>query len=158
MTQKAVYPGRFDPFTLGHLDIITRASHQFETCMLAVAELDRALWDNETRLRLVTESVRHLPNVEVQLFSGLLVDFMRKHTINVIVRGLRNVDDFHDEYRMSVMNRQILPECDTVFLMASPGVSTISATLVREIMRRGGSIAPFATAPVCAHYEQWHGA
>ena len=158
MPNVAVYPGRFDPITLGHLDIMTRANAQFDRCIIAVAELDHSFWDNETRLRLVQESVKDLPNVEAQLFSGLLVDFITTHEVDVIVRGLRNVDDFHDEYRMSVMNRQILPECDTVFLMASPDVSVISATLVRDIMQQQGTITPFVPPPVRAYYEQKHGA
>ena len=156
MTQRLIiYPGRFDPITLGHLDVIQRASALFDACVVAVIAGDQGRWSDVLRAKMVTESVAHLDNVSVQIFSGLLIERAQSLGACAIVRGLRNSDDFYDEYRMSVMNKQLSQQkIETVFLLSSPEVSAISATLVREIMKQAGSIAPFVPKPVLVQLER----
>ena len=156
MTQRlAIYPGRFDPITLGHLDVITRASALFDQCVVAVIAGDQGRWPDAIRAQMVEESVAHLGNVSVQVFSGLLVECAHTLGACAIVRGLRNSDDFYDEYRMSVMNKQLSKQAlETVFLLSSPKVSAISATLVREIIKQQGSVTPFVPAAVLTQLER----
>ena len=155
----AVYPGRFDPMTLGHLDIITRASALFDRCIILVAASKNGLWSTTQRADKVRESVAHLANVQVEVFDGLLVQAMQQRQAKVVVRGLRNSDDFYDEHRMSVMNRQLSEaSIDTLFLLSSPEVATISATLVREIVAKKGSVEAFVPPPVWQALQESYGA
>jgi pantetheine-phosphate adenylyltransferase len=141
----AVYPGSFDPVTVGHRDIIERAAALFDRLIVAVAPLSsnvekRPLFDLAERTAFLKEACADLPNVEVGTLDGLLVEFAARHGAAVIVKGLRAVSDFEFEYAMALMNRRLRPEIDTLYLMASADVSYMSSTLVKEVARLGGSL------------------
>ena len=131
----AVYPGTFDPMTKGHEDLVRRAAHIFDRVVVAVASSTKKhpLLDLETRLHLAREVCRDYPNVTVEAFDGLLKDFVRVHDAQVIVRGARAVSDFEYEFQMAGMNRQLMPDVETVFLTPSDQYQFVSGTFVREI-------------------------
>ncbi|KAF6660925.1 pantetheine-phosphate adenylyltransferase [Pantoea sp. EKM101V] len=150
MSTKAIYPGTFDPVTLGHLDIVTRAAQMFDQVILAVAASPskKPLFSLEERVALASEMVAHLPNVKVVGFSDLMANFARDQQANVLVRGLRAVSDFEYEMQLAQMNRHLLPTLESVFLMPSEGFSFISSSLVKEVARHGGDVSAFLSAPV----------
>jgi len=150
MSTKAIYPGTFDPVTLGHLNIVTRAAQMFDQVILAVAASPskKPLFSLEERVALASEMVAHLPNVKVVGFSDLMANFARDQQANVLVRGLRAVSDFEYEMQLAQMNRHLLPTLESVFLMPSEGFSFISSTLVKEVARHGGDVSAFLSAPV----------
>ncbi|WP_267372686.1 MULTISPECIES: pantetheine-phosphate adenylyltransferase [unclassified Pantoea] len=150
MSTKAIYPGTFDPVTLGHLDIVTRAAQMFDQVILAVAASPskKPLFSLEERVALASEIVAHLPNVKVVGFSDLMANFARDQQANVLVRGLRAVSDFEYEMQLAQMNRHLLPTLESVFLMPSEGFSFISSSLVKEVARHGGDVSAFLSAPV----------
>lgn len=150
MSTKAIYPGTFDPVTLGHLDIVTRAVQMFDQVILAVAASPskKPLFSLEERVALASEMVAHLPNVKVVGFSDLMANFARDQQANVLVRGLRAVSDFEYEMQLAQMNRHLLPTLESVFLMPSEGFSFISSSLVKEVARHGGDVSAFLSAPV----------
>ena len=134
----AVYPGTFDPLTRGHEDLVRRASGLFDRLVVGVADSrnKRPFFTLEERLEIANEVLGHYPNVQVESFSGLLKDFVRKHDARVIVRGLRAVSDFEYEFQMAGMNRYLLPDVETLFLTPSDQYQFISGTIVREIAFR----------------------
>lgn len=141
----AVYPGSFDPVTVGHLDIIERGAVLFDRVIVAVAPASsnpekQPLFTLEERLALVRDACARLPNVAAEPLSGLLVDFAAARGAGVIIKGLRAVSDFEYELAMSLMNRRLRPEIDTLYLMAAAEHSFISSSLVREVARLGGPI------------------
>lgn len=148
LSKKAVYPGTFDPMTLGHLDIIQRASGMFEEVIIAAAisTSKNTLLDIDERLSIIRESVISLKNCKVVSFDGLLTEFAASLNAGIIIRGLRTVSDFEYEYQMALTNRHIAPAIETVFLMPSEKYSYISSTLVREIVKYGGNANDFITA------------
>lgn len=150
MSNLAIYPGTFDPITVGHLDVVRRASRLFDHLIVAVAEATRkkTWFSAEERLRLVQQSTRGLKNVSVELFQGLLVDYVRRRGGHTIVRGLRAFSDFEYEFQMALMNRKLAPDIETVFLMTSEAHSYISSTLVREVAELGGETATLVPPPV----------
>ena len=131
----AVYPGTFDPMTLGHEDIVRRAARIFDKVYVGVAHNPgkRPLLPLETRVALAKESCAQYPNVEVYAFEGLLKNFVLAREATVIVRGARAVSDFEYEFQMAGMNRQLMPEADTIFLTPSDQYQFVSGTFVREI-------------------------
>lgn len=133
----AVYPGTFDPMTLGHEDIVRRASRIFDKVFVGVAHNPgkHPLLPLETRVALARESCTAYPNVEVLPFEGLLKNFVLDHHATVIVRGARAVSDFEYEFQMAGMNRQLMPDVDTIFLTPSDQYQFVSGTFVREIAR-----------------------
>ena len=139
---KAIVPGSFDPVTNGHLDIIERAAALFEKVTVAVAinSGKSPLFSMEERMEMVREEIRHLPNVEVDRFRGLLVDYAESRGASVIVKGLRAVMDFEYELQMALMNRRQRPEVETVFMMTGTEYSYLSSSIVKEIARLGGSV------------------
>lgn len=152
----AICPGTFDPIHLGHLDIIERAARLFERVTVLVAEKSgkHPLFELSRREELARAAVGHLENVEVQTFDGLLVDAARRIGAAAIVKGLRSVEDFQREQQMAMMNRQLLPELDTVLLVTSPHVQYISSSLIREIRALEGDIAQFVPAAVAEALER----
>ncbi len=140
MKKAAIYPGTFDPLTLGHLDVIQRAAHIFNPLMVAVTETTKktALFSLEERLQLAREAVKNLKGVDVVPFRGLLVDFARKNKVAVLVRGLRAFSDFEYEFQMALSNRKLASDVETVFLMTSETYSYISSSVVREVADLGG--------------------
>ncbi|NNE69227.1 MAG: pantetheine-phosphate adenylyltransferase [Rhodothermales bacterium] len=146
----ALYPGSFDPFTYGHLDILTRASRLFDEVEVTVAvnTSKKHLLSVEERCDLIRECVTHLPNVSVASFEGLLVDHARDRGALALVRGLRQVSDFDFEFRMAFANRRLAEGLETVFLMTSEKHALIAASIVREIHHWGGDISSFVPEPV----------
>ena len=142
---RVLYPGTFDPITRGHGDLIERASRLFEQVIVAVAASPKKnpLFSLEERVELAKEVTRHLPNVQVVGFSSLLAHFVREQNANVLLRGLRAVSDFEYEFQLANMNRQLVPDVESMFLTPSEKYSYISSTLVREIAALGGDISNF---------------
>ncbi len=138
----AVYPGSFDPITNGHLDIVTRAAKLFDSLIIGVYDTPdkRLLFTTEERVKLATEAVAHLPNVDVESYKGLTVDFARDAKAQVIVRGLRMSADFEREFDMAMMNKKLLSELELVCLMASQEYQFLSSSLLKEVASLGGNI------------------
>ena len=152
----AVYPGTFDPMTLGHEDLMRRAAHLFDKLILAVAvgHHKRTMFTIAERLDMATEIASPYPNVEVIPFRGLLRDFVIENGGKVVVRGLRAVSDFEYEFQMAGMNRQLMPDVETVFLTPSDHYQFISSTFVREIATLGGDVSKFVSPSVRSRLEE----
>ena len=147
---KAVYPGTFDPMTLGHFDLIQRASKLYDKLIVAVAATSKkqgALFDARTRMAMIRKRAR-LRNVEVKILDTLLVDFCRREKAHVVIRGVRVYSDFEYEFQMALTNRRLAPEIETLFMMPSENLAYVTASTVREIESYGGNTAPFVTAAV----------
>jgi pantetheine-phosphate adenylyltransferase len=143
----AVYPGRFDPVTSGHVDIAQRAASLFERVVVAVYDLepDKCLFSTDERTEMFREAVKYLKNVEVKAFDGLVVDFARSEGARVLVRGIRAVTDFEAELDMALMNKKMAPEIESVYLMASLEHLYISGHRIREVSGLGydvGELVP----------------
>jgi pantetheine-phosphate adenylyltransferase len=151
----AVYPGTFDPMTLGHADLMRRASQLFGRLVLAVAagHHKKTLFSLDERLSMAREVASEFPNVEVIAFSGLLRDFVVGHQGKVVVRGLRAVSDFDYEFQMAGMNRHLMPDVETVFLTPSDQYQFVSGTFVREIAMLGGDVSKFVAPSVLARLK-----
>jgi pantetheine-phosphate adenylyltransferase len=146
----AVYPGTFDPMTLGHEDLMRRAARLFDRLILAVAagHHKHTMFSVDERLDIARELAAPCPNVEVIAFRGLLRDFVVEHSGSVVVRGLRAVSDFEYEFQMAGMNRQLMPDVETLFLTPSDQYQFISGTFVREIAMLGGDVSKFVAPSV----------
>ncbi len=140
MLRLAIYPGSFDPPTLGHLDVIERASKLFDELIVAVGvnSSKNPMLSADERVEALTESVSHLSNVKVDHFSGLLVNYAQSKSAKSIVRGLRATADFEYEFQMAMINRRLNEEVDTVFLMTKWEHSYLSSSIVREVANLGG--------------------
>jgi pantetheine-phosphate adenylyltransferase len=138
----AVYPGSFDPVTNGHLDIIRRGSRLFDRIVVAILRNPEkeALFGLQERRRILQRATSGIPNVSVDSFDGLLVDYARRRGARVIVRGLRALSDFEYEFQMALMNRRLDSSIETVFMMPSEAYSYLSSRLVKEVVRLGGSV------------------
>jgi pantetheine-phosphate adenylyltransferase len=152
----AVYPGTFDPMTLGHEDLMARSSRLFDKLILAVAagHHKRTMFTIAERMDIAREIARSYPNVEVIPFRGLLRDFVVANNGNVVVRGLRAVSDFDYEFQMAGMNRQLMPEVETLFLTPSDQYQFVSSTFVREIATLGGDVSKFVAPSVLARLKE----
>lgn len=152
----AIYPGTFDPITLGHEDLMRRGSRLFERLILAVAagHHKRTMFSIAERLDMAREVAASLPNVEVIAFRGLLRDFVVEHGGKVVLRGLRAVSDFEYEFQMAGMNRQLMPEVETLFLTPSDQHQFISGTFVREIATLGGDVSKFVAPSVLTRLQE----
>lgn len=152
MKKKAVYPGTFDPVTNGHVDIITRAANIFPELIVAVAtnKTKKPYLDLETRIKLLEDSVGHLPGVKVLGFDVLLIDFVLEQKAEIILRGLRAVSDFEYEFQLAGMNRKLSTEIETLFLTPSENLMFISSTLVREIAALNGDVSQFVPKAVAS--------
>ncbi len=139
----AVYPGRFDPVTNGHLDITRRAASLFQRVVVAVYDLppESSLFSTQERVAFFREAVRDLENVEVKPFKGLTVEFARKEGATVLVRGIRAVTDFEAEFDMALMNKRMAPELESVFLMASLEHLFVSGHRIREVASLGYDVS-----------------
>ena len=146
----AVYPGTFDPMTLGHADLMRRASNLFDRLVLAVAagHHKRTMFTIAERLEMAQESAAPYPNVEVMAFRGLLRNFVVDLGAKVVIRGLRAVSDFEYEFQMAGMNRQLMPDVETVFMTPSDQFQFVSGTFVREIATLGGDVSKFVAPSV----------
>ncbi len=148
----ALYAGSFDPLTNGHLDVIRRASTLFDELVVAIGvnKMKNAIFSMEDRVRHLEGACVDIDNVRVDSFSGLLTKAVRDFNAVAVVRGLRAVSDFEWELQMALMNRELEPLCETVFLMPSPEYSFISSTMIREICQLGGDISSFVPEPVAS--------
>ncbi|MGN1188626.1 MAG: pantetheine-phosphate adenylyltransferase [Lachnospiraceae bacterium] len=146
----AVYPGSFDPVTLGHIDIISRSSRLFDKLIVGVLinSSKIPLFSAQERVNMIKDAVIEYPNVEVQSFDGLLVDFARMSHATAVVRGLRAVTDFEYELQMSQTNHIIASDIDTIFLTTNLNYAYLSSSVVKEVARYGGDISKFVTPQV----------
>ncbi len=138
-----IYPGSFDPITYGHVDIIERSAKLFDRLIVAVLSNPRKtpLFTVEERIEMIQESVKNMPNVEIDTFSGLLIDFARLKKADVIVKGLRAVSDFEYELQMALMNKKLDEHIETIFIMTSSKYSYLSSSVVKEVASFGGCVA-----------------
>lgn len=148
--RRAVYPGSFDPITFGHLDIIERASKIVDELVVGVLHnsAKNSLFSLEERVSMIREITKDLPNVRVESFDGLLVDYMDQIDANIIIRGLRAVTDFEYELQMAQMNHVMSDDVETLFLITNLKYSYLSSTVVREIASYGGDITKFVPEPL----------
>lgn len=147
----AVYPGSFDPFTNGHLDILKRAAQLFDHVIVGVLVNPNktCLFSPEDRVEMISEAVQEIENVRVIHFDGLLVDFCRQTGACVIIRGLRAVSDYEYEIQMFTVNHQLAQEVETIFLMSSPQYSFLSSSIVKEVARYHGDVSKMVPEHIC---------
>jgi pantetheine-phosphate adenylyltransferase len=157
-TRIAVYSGTFDPFTLGHQDIVRRAAGLFDRLVIgvAVAHHKKTLFSLDARLQQVQDETQGMANVSVLPFDGLIMDFCATQQAVAVVRGVRNLTDFDYEAQMAAMNRKLRPQVDTVFLLPDAPVQCISSTLVREISKLGGDVSQMVSAGVASALRLAH--
>ena len=151
MIKTVICPGSFDPVTLGHLDVITRASKMFDRVLVGVLvnSAKTPTFSTEERIELLTEAVKGLDNVEIVSFKGLLAEYCKSCGIGTIVKGLRAVSDFEYEFQLALANKKLNPELETIFLTADADSTFLSSSMVREIGSMGGDISNFV--PACVH-------
>ncbi len=149
----AIYPATFDPITNGHIDIATRAAHIFDHLIAAVYDrpLKSLLFSTDERLAMTREGLAHLPNVTVESYDGLTVDFAREKGARVILRGLRVLSDFEWEFQLALTNRKLAPDIDTVCLMTSQEFSFLSSSVVKEVASLGGDLNGLVPPHVIPH-------
>jgi pantetheine-phosphate adenylyltransferase len=154
----AVCPGSYDPVTNGHLDVITRAATVFDQLIVAVVAASvrksKSLFSVEERIEFLTEATKHLPNVRIEPFSTLVVEFARERGAKAIVKGLRAISDFEYELEMNQLNRQLASDIESVYLMASPQYSFLSSSGVKEIATFGGDISELVPEPVAQRLQE----
>jgi pantetheine-phosphate adenylyltransferase len=147
-----VCPGSYDPVTNGHVDIITRTSHVFERVVVGVVNnpvrKEKTLFDAEERQAFIADATAHLANVEVKVFSSLLVEFARENDAEAIVKGLRAISDFEYEFEMAQLNRKLDPGIESMYVIASPHYSFLSSTGVKEMATFGGDVSDLVPGPV----------
>jgi len=151
-SRTALYPGSFDPVTNGHIDVVRRAARLFDRVVVAVGH-NRAkapVFTVEERVGHLEATVGSIRGVDVASFSGLLTEALKTFSAVAVIRGLRAVSDFEWEFQMALMNRELSPECETVFLMPNPRYSFVSSTMIREIASLGGDISAFVPAEISA--------
>ncbi|WP_346017075.1 pantetheine-phosphate adenylyltransferase [Pseudenhygromyxa sp. WMMC2535] len=158
----AVYPGSFDPITLGHLEIVERAAALFDEVIVAIGHhpTKPGFFPFEERVSLIEEACGHIPNVRAAHYTGLMIEFCRSVNARVIVRGLRAAGDFEPEFQMALANRELEPGVETVFLIPEPTKQFISSSLIREIASHGGPFQRFVPRSVAvameARYPQFY--
>lgn len=158
---RVIYPGSFDPLTLGHDDIIRRALRLADEVIVAVAETStqakRSAFSVEERVELIEQVYEDQPAVEVVSFAGLLVDFAQSKNARVIIRGLRAVSDFEYEFQMALMNRSLSPEIEVIFMAPDSSYTFLSSSLVREVCALGGDVSPYVPGPVLRRLAERYG-
>ena len=151
MTVAAMYPGTFDPITLGHEDLLRRATTLFDRVVVAIAENPGGkapLFTTEERVEMAATALAGIDKVEVMGYAGLTVDFAREHNLRVIIRGLRAVSDFEYEFQLANMNRHLTEDVETAFLTPTEKYTFISSSLVREVAQLGGDVSEFVSPRV----------
>lgn len=160
----AVYPGSFDPITLGHLEIVERAAGLFDEVVVAVGHhpTKPGFFSFGARVQMIEQSIKHVPNARAAHYSGLMIDFCRELGARAIVRGLRAAGDFEPEFQMALANRELEPTVETVFLIPEPSKQFISSSLIREIAGHGGPFQRFVPQAVAtammARFPDFYGA
>lgn len=151
-----IYPGSFDPLTNGHLDIIQRAIKLFDHVVVAVAksESKNPLFTVQERYELVSQAIKHLPNVSAESFDGLLMDYVEKRGGQAVIRGLRAVSDFEFEFQLALMNRKLNERVETIFMMPKDTYTFLSSRIIKEIANLGGDVTAFVPAHVQAALKQ----
>lgn len=142
----AIYPGSFDPITLGHLNIVRRAAQIFDkvvVCIMINGEKDTAMFTPEQRVDMARRVTERLPNVEVDYFNGLLAEYSKRYDHPIVVKGLRAVTDFENEFTMALINKKINAELETMFLTSSEKYTFLSSSAVKEVARHGGPLEEF---------------
>ena len=153
----AIAPGSYDPVTLGHVDVISRAAAIFDRVVVGVVgnpQHKSPMFSLDERVDFLRQALAHLDNVEVDVFSELVVDFARKWDAKAIVKGLRVISDFEWEFQMNQLNRTLAPEIETVYVMASPTVSFVSSSGVKEIASFGGKVDELVPEPVARRFRE----
>jgi pantetheine-phosphate adenylyltransferase len=154
----AVCPGSYDPVTLGHLDIISRASKVFDNVIVAVVNhpvrKKQTLFSTEERVAFLRAEVQNLGNVEVESFATLIVDFAKEKGAHAIVKGLRAISDFEYEFEMNQLNRKMAPDIESIYMMSSPQYSFLSSSGVKELAMFGGDLTDLVPPPVAARLEE----
>ena len=153
----AIYPGTYDPVTFGHVDVITRAAGIFDRVVVGVVanpQHKRPMFSLEERVEFLRDALGELENVEVEVFSELVVDFARRWDAKVIVKGLRVISDFEWEFQMNQLNRTLAPDIETVYVMASPQVSFVSSSGVKEIAAFGGRVDELVPESVARRFTE----
>jgi pantetheine-phosphate adenylyltransferase len=143
-TVRAIYPGTFDPLTNGHLDLIARGAKIVDELVVAIlrnSEKGTPLFSVPERLEMITEAVAQFPNVSVQTFNGLLVDFARQQGARAVLRGIRAISDYEYEFQMAMMNRKLDPELETLFMMPAEKYTYVSSRLIKGVYRLGGDVS-----------------
>lgn len=157
MNTRALYPGSFDPFTNGHLDVVRRAVALFDGVVVGVAanpEKRAPLFGPEERVAMIEEAVRGLPGVEVMTFRGLTVDFARSLGVTALVKGLRVYSDFEAELQQALMNRDLAPDVDTVFLMSGSAQIFVSSSILKDVASHGGDVSQFVPAVIAQRLKE----
>lgn len=147
---KAVYPGTFDPLTYGHLDLIERGSRIFDELIVAIGEnpFKTPLFTIAERKQMIEKHTQHLKNVKVDTFKGMLVDYLHKQGANIILRGIRTVSDFEEEFQRALTNRVLKGDLETVFVMTSEQYSFLNSRLIKEAVSLGGDVSKFVPPEV----------
>lgn len=156
---KAIYPGTFDPITLGHVDVISRAVKIFGNLTIAIAQDNNkhSIFSVEKRLEMVQMTMKECNlNVDVVMFKGLLVDFMQKNNANIIVRGLRAISDFEYEFQMSCINSRLSNKVETVFLPAKDDMHFVSSSIIRSVAALGGDVSEFVPSCVVKAVKEYY--
>ncbi len=152
----AIYPGTFDPVTLGHIDLIKRGLRLFDGLIVAVAgnSTKDTLFNAEERLAMLRAETEGLSGVEVESFNSLLVDYAQERGVGTIIRGLRVISDFEYEFQMALTNRKLAAKVETVFMMTSENYASISSRFIKDIARLGGDVSHFVTPAVAARLKE----
>lgn len=155
MKRTAIYPGTFDPISLGHVDVVTRGLKLFDRIIVGIADnpAKTPMFDVKTRVAMVCETFKQEPNVEPVRFSNLLVDLVHEHNACAILRGLRAASDFEYEFQMATMNRRLDERIETVFVMAREDYTFVSSRFIREISSMGGDVSELVPASVIPYLE-----
>lgn len=151
-----VYPGTFDPITNGHIDIIRRSLHVFDKVIVAVAPnpKKKPLFDIHERVEMIKDATRDLPYVEVEIFEGLLAEYMKRKGVQAIIRGLRAISDFEHEFMMALLNRKLDSEVETVFLMPSEEYSYLTSSAIKEVASYGGVVKDLVPPMVAQRLQE----
>jgi pantetheine-phosphate adenylyltransferase len=153
----AICPGSYDPVTFGHVDVITRAASVFDRVVVGVVREPHhksPMFAVDERIQFLRDALAHLPNIEIDLFAELVVEFARRWEAQAIVKGLRVTSDFEYEFQMNQLNRHLAPDIETVFVMASPQVSFVSSSGVKEIAAFGGTVDELVPEPVAKRFKE----
>ncbi len=156
MSRIAIYPGTFDPLTLGHIDVMERAAPMFDKVVLLIAVNSKKvnMFSDQERVEMSRIALSHLPNVEVDFYSGLTVEYARMIKANTIIRGIRAVSDFEYEFQIALMNKKLYPSADTIFLAPDEKYTYLNSTIVRELARYSQDVSDFVPEIVAQRLKE----
>lgn len=156
LARRAIYPGSFDPFTNGHMDILDRALELFDEVVVVVAGTGakNPLFTPEERVEIIQEAAASRSRVRVDRWTGLIMDYALQHKISAVIRGLRAASDFEYEFMMAAMNKQLNPKVETVFMMTAQNLFFVSSTMVKELFHYGGDVSPYVDPIVATRLKQ----